>query len=137
MGVHVAGLGSGGAGLSWVAIPFNAADFTASAGIWTVAAVDVAAFRYALLGNTAFVQLAVDAGAQSAIAVDLFVALPAIIAPVRGARGFMLTNAGGSSEAGLYYMNAGIAILNLRRIAGNWPVSANFQVATEFFVEIA
>ena len=41
----------------WTAVPFNAADFTAAAGTWTVIAGDVITFRYTLVGKIMFVAL--------------------------------------------------------------------------------
>ena len=40
---------------SWIAVPYAASDFSASAGVWTVEAGDLVPFRYTLIGKTMIV----------------------------------------------------------------------------------
>lgn len=50
----------------WTSVAYNAANFTASAGTWTVGATDQLTFKYMLVGKTLFVTFAFDATSTSA-----------------------------------------------------------------------
>jgi len=61
----------------WSAVPFNAADFTASVGTWTVEAADIITFRYTLIGKTMIVSLYIQTTAISGAPTELRIKIPA------------------------------------------------------------
>jgi hypothetical protein len=67
----------------WTNVPFNAADYTGSGSMtWPVIAGNVALFRYAIAGKTAFVQMDITGAVLGGTASSaLRVALPAAITP--------------------------------------------------------
>jgi hypothetical protein len=59
----------------WIDVPYNAANFTASTGTWTVESGDLYVYSYCLIGKTCIVSLFVNATSVSASAA-LYVAIP-------------------------------------------------------------
>jgi hypothetical protein len=62
----------------WTNVPFNAADFTATTGAWTVSAGNVSTFKYALVGKTAIITVSIGLSTLSAATPTIFVKLPYI-----------------------------------------------------------
>ena len=60
----------------WIAVPYNASDFSASAGTWTVEAADLAPFRYTLIGKTMIVNVRLFPTTLSAAANQLRAKIP-------------------------------------------------------------
>jgi hypothetical protein len=92
---HFEGAGSVAMG-EWNAVAFNAANFTASAGTWTVASGDQIVFKYTLLGKTMTVNFRIDTSSVSATPAQLRIAIPG---------GF--TAASDAYNGGLIYQDAG------------------------------
>lgn len=63
--------------VTWVAVTFDAAMFTAASGNWTVAAGDVQDFSYAIIGKLMIVSLILNTTTVSATPASLSVTIPA------------------------------------------------------------
>ena len=61
----------------WIDVPFNAANFTATAGTWTVTAGNVLMNAYTLIGKTLYWVILIAASSVSATTPDLRITLPA------------------------------------------------------------
>ena len=81
----------------WFDVPYNAADFTADVGTWTVDAGDVLRFRYCFIGRTMVVQLTVQTSStSSATATQLRVKIPVNQLPNTHASAAAAVNYGGT-----------------------------------------
>jgi hypothetical protein len=101
---------------AWIDVPFNAGDFTASAGSWGVDAGDVGVFRYSLdsARRTAVVALTLVDTSVSATPSFLKVAIPAGLIPTGNGINFARVNEGSGAEfqgpmtasaAGFFFIN--------------------------------
>jgi len=60
----------------WIAVPFNATNFTTQAGTWTVAAGNVAVNRYTLIGKTVIWTCCITGSSVTGVTGGVYVALP-------------------------------------------------------------
>ena len=61
----------------WIDIPFNAANFSAAAGAWTVEAADQVFYKYMLVGRTLFLSFYIGTSTITAATTDVRILLPA------------------------------------------------------------
>ena len=119
----------------WQTVPYNAANFTADVGTWTVDAGDVVTQRFALVGQTMHYALYLAATSVSATPSELRIALPP--GYLVGSR---FVSASAYNETGLNVANyvigiAGDGFLRLQKFSGTaWAATAN---ATYVFLTIA
>jgi hypothetical protein len=112
----------------WIAVPFDAANFTASPGSWTVEAGDVAALAYMLVGKTLSLVFQLISTSVGGAPTELRIALPAALqaAYAFGAPAFSFQDS--AVGIGCTALNGGAAFVALRRdIFGSavWPASTN------------
>lgn len=111
----------------WTTIPYNAADYTASGGAWTVEAADLTVFRYCLIGKTAIVNFAVQATSLAVAGPDLLVRLPAALTAAADTTTVVrVFNSGGLGETGIAFVQNGQARFIVERVPySNWSVQTN------------
>jgi hypothetical protein len=117
---------------SWITVPYNAANFTASSGTWTVTAGNQGMFRYTILGGkTVVLNISIGGSTISgATPVRLKITLPAAIQSAVFFGGFMpmfyaITTSGPMGVSGLATMES-TYIDVLRDVAGTaWPLSTS------------
>jgi hypothetical protein len=91
----------------WIPIPYNAGNFTAATGAWTVEAADVEMLAYTLIGRTAIVAFNIFGSSVSAatqtlrIALPVTAAAPSAVTPFHGFDGAWLIGAAQPSGATL------------------------------------
>jgi len=111
----------------WVDVPFDAANFTASSGTWTVTAGNQQVFRYAILNaKTAALAIVITASSVSASTVRIKITLPAAIQG-HASSYYLPTffNATGVTGAGLT-THANTYLDCLRDVSGTpWPAGGN------------
>jgi hypothetical protein len=102
----------------WTDVPFSAANFTASAGTWTIGT--VITNRYTLIGKTLVYVLAVQICTISATPGTLTMALPpGLTTPTLVTSAMAYTN--GASGSGLVYCDGGGSVLHFARDLGFTP----------------
>jgi hypothetical protein len=91
----------------WVDVPYNAANYAASAGAWTVEAADAALNRYTLIGTTMHFAFSINTTTVTATPVWLRIALAKVAA--RSCSGACVVNNAGALGAapGMWQTNAG------------------------------
>ena len=90
-----------------IAVPFNAGDFTASAGNWTVASGDVLAFAYTLVNTILTIAYSLQTTTVTATPLQLKILYPNSY--TAGASAAAYTNTGGQyNDAGTWIWNGGI-----------------------------
>ena len=101
----------------WVDIPYNAANFTAETGTWTVQAGDVNFLRYMVFGNTCWVRISLQDTANSNSTQRLFVTLPSNLISIGHSPypGLVFTDGTGVHLLGWIEMGVGTNIVQLRR----------------------
>lgn len=103
----------------WIDVPFNAANFAATGGTWTVTAPSVGRYSYAIVGTTLLVQLYITGTTIGGSPSSLNVQLPAAIKAWQG--GSFATNIGGLTGV-LLQQGQGISMTLYRDILGTpWP----------------
>jgi hypothetical protein len=124
----------------WQAVPFNAANFTASGGAtWTVIAAAVAVQRFALTGQTMHYNIIVQNTTVGAVApANLLIALPTgytVAAPFISP---LLTNAsGGPQEIGYAAGGAGGTAISLVRLnSATWTLGAGTNAYVNITFEV-
>jgi hypothetical protein len=109
----------------WQGVTFNAADFSADVGTWTVAAGDVASNRYVRLGQTAFWSVRVaTTDVAGGPAGYLRIALPAgwTVAATTSVRAAFASDNGTEVQALVESIGNEVRITN--RTTGTWANSA-------------
>jgi hypothetical protein len=111
----------------WTTPAYNAANFTASAGTWTVDSGDVISYAYTLVGKTMTVVFDIDTTDVSATPANLLAAIPGGFIAARGTRTMIqVINAGGTAAVGVALVQAGgTSILFASTAAGGgWTTTA-------------
>jgi hypothetical protein len=102
----------------WTTVAYNAANFTADSGNWTVDDADetVSVVR---VDDTMIVSFRVLTSDVSATPADLMIAIPGGLTAVRAVNTTcIIVNAGGASEAGQVRVNAGETVIRISRLGG-------------------
>jgi hypothetical protein len=102
----------------WTTVAYNAANFTADSGSWTVDDADeiVSVVR---VDDTMIVSFRILTSDVSATPADLMIAIPGGLTAVRAVNTTcIIVNAGGNSECGQVRVNAGETVIRISRIAG-------------------
>ncbi len=102
----------------WATVAYNAANFTADSGNWTVDDADevVSVIR---IDDTMIVSFNIIASDISATPAELRIAIPGGLNAVRRAdTTCLIVNAGGVTEVGQVRVSAGEAVIKINRIAG-------------------
>ena len=125
----------------WVDLTFNAADFTATTGTWTVQAGDVQFLRYMLIGKLCIFRMAISSTVLSNITQELRFALPAALTPAVHDHGTIdyINPTGTSHFVGRVVVDAGIARLRFTRQnegTDSFQVATEFNIGTTFLFEI-
>ena len=122
----------------WTAIPFSAANFTASSGNWTVALAGQVTLAYIIIGKTITLTFYID-GVTSASTAETRIALPAGIVPTRTMQSSILGIDAGQTVGAVCYVTAGVSYLTCRKYTtslGSWQASGvngvRGQISFEF-----
>lgn len=103
----------------WTNVAFNAANFTASAGNWTVDAGDQITLRYTLIGKTMIVAFTIAGTDVSAAPTQLRIAIPGgLTAAQRMDATCTIVNAGAAAEQGQIFVAAAGTTINIERNGG-------------------
>jgi hypothetical protein len=120
---------SGPSSGAWVALAFNAGDYTGSGAMtWTVAVGDFILLAYAFLNRkTVIVSFEIATSTVGGVADQfLIIALPAAITPLRTMRGsFFYNDASGALTLGQWTAFATTPALYLYKLVGNWTLGAD------------
>lgn len=115
----------------WIPVPYNAGDFTAITGTWTVDAADVLLFAYMLLGKTLFVTFNLQTTSVSATPTSLYLKIPGNFLAKTQMWGLVsvLDNTG-TYEAGVAYVGVNNILnqISLQRQSygsTNWSTAVN------------
>jgi hypothetical protein len=106
---------------TWTSVPYNAANFTASAGTWVVAAGDVAAYQYALIGKILLLNFFLNTTTVTGSPATLRLALPAGLIAASGARSIIQVLDAGTQRYGMASAGAGLAYIELYSIPAGTP----------------
>lgn len=112
----------------WVAIPYNAGDFTGSGTIvWTVDVGDLLTFEYQEINDyTNLLAITVQGATIAGAGNQLTIALP--FTPISAMAGPLLLADAGLVEVGFYSITAGIAAIDFfRQGLPNWTATVNGQ----------
>jgi hypothetical protein len=90
----------------WVAVPFSAADFTASAGAWTVSAGNIQNNRYTQIGQTVIWSLSITGSSLTATPAELYIRMPSgfVMRPFTGGATGQLSD--GTERRGSMFSNS-------------------------------
>jgi hypothetical protein len=112
-----------------VSVPFNAADFAATLSMtWTVGALDVTEFSYAIQGNLMFLwlNLTTTTVGGTVTGANLTLKLPAgAVAAKSETFTALAAPGGGSLEGCAVAATAGSNLLTILRYASNWVLGAD------------
>jgi len=115
----------------WQAPAFNAADFTASAGNWTVAAGDVLYLKYTLIGKTMMVAFDIQTTTLSGTPTNLRIAIPGGFSVAAGVDVRMPGQAidnGGAAAIAMIRVVAGTSYISIFK---DYAATGTFAVATD------
>lgn len=107
----------------WTSVSFNAANFSASTGNWTLQSGDQVTFAYTLVGKTMTVVFEFDGTDTSAVALTLGVAIPGGFTAAKRTRSIIQTiDNGGAAQAGVAFVNAAGTVINFQSTVagGGW-----------------
>lgn len=126
----------------WTPVPFNAANYTASAGIWTVPSAAQVVYTWVRLNQTTILVSFVIGGTltTSASTASLFIALPAPIpAPIFSMNGSFNYSIGAALGTGYVEIQPAGKLRLLRDAAGTpFPASSGYgQVVGQVFYQCA
>jgi hypothetical protein len=99
----------------WIDVPYNAGNFSAWAGSWTVSSGSVITHHYTLIGKTLVVNFDLQGTSVDVATTALQLALPAGTTAAKRAEGFLWYQAGAVSALGYLFVEAGTAIFSLLR----------------------
>lgn len=120
---------------NWIDVPFNNANFTASAGTWTVIAANQITLAYTIINGTAFFVMTVDNTTTSVATVRLFVTLPATV-PIgsRTMNSPLTYYCSGGTGTGLLEIGPSRTVGLLRDILGTpWPAGPSLYTRAQWF----
>jgi hypothetical protein len=100
---------------TWIDVPYNAGNFSAWAGSWTVSSGSVITYHYTLIGKTLIVNFDLQNTSVDVATTALQLALPAGTTAAKRAEGFLWYQAGAVSALGYLFVEAGTAIFSLLR----------------------
>lgn len=106
-----------------VDVPFNAANYTASAGLWTVTAPNQQILTYSAVGNLVQVYFAIVGNSTiTAAPTFLYLTIPGLPAAIRQSVGTFHYWVGGNLGVGVVEITSGTRIQFYRDISGPpWP----------------
>lgn len=111
----------------WTTPAYNAANFTASAGTWTVDSGDVTTYAYTLVGKTMTVMFAISTTDVSAAPAQLLIAIPGGFTAAKATRNpINVIDAGAAAALGFAIVQAaGTNIILVSNAAGGgWTTTA-------------
>lgn len=126
----------------WQDVTYNGANFTASAGTWTVDVGDQILFRYMLIGKTMWIAYEFDTTSVSATPSQLRFAIPGGFTAAKDSfmTGYYNNNGAGWVNNGNAFTNAGVAYVGLQPATfgvSTWATSVNnTYVRGQFMLEI-
>lgn len=124
----------------WIAVPFNAADYVASAGTWTVIAGNVGTFAYKIEGNTMTVDLFLIAATvqTTAVAPVYTIKIPNGQVAKRSMDNMCRMTTGGAVVSGIMVVSAGGTTISISETSGtvNWAIAANNGLRGQISFEI-
>jgi hypothetical protein len=113
----------------WIDVPFNAANFIAATGTWTMPAGNVLAYGYSLIGRTMLFNLVVQPSTTSAATASLTVKIPAPYTAARTIWQPIALVAGSGWATGLATVPAGGSNINLFNTGlTGFPASAAINI---------
>jgi len=121
----------------WVNVPFNASDFTAASGSWTVAAGDVITFRYTLIGKTMIIALYLK-GNVSAATAELRIRIPGGYTTGPAQSRSVIQMYDGVWGAGLLYTTPGSVLIGSAKVnATGWTATPSIYLIGNTTLELA
>lgn len=129
-------------GAPWTNVAFDAANFTAESGNWTLQEADQVAFKYMIIDKTMFVTMQLESSTISATTAYLLVKVPASKTIAQNSRSVALQTSPDQStfSAGLIVAVAGQTSFRLYKTANQneWTAVTNTAFAAgTFFFEIS
>lgn len=123
---------------AWTAVAFNAGDFTASTGTWTVGAPDVVTCAYHKIGRRMTVSFDIEATDVSATPAALQMTIPGGFTAAKDMRAMIqATDAGGTPGVGMARVAPTATVITFYKDAagGNWSAGANTAVRGQLTFE--
>jgi hypothetical protein len=111
----------------WVSVAFNAANFTASAGNWTLVSGDQATFAYTLIGKTMTVSFVLNTTTVSATPASVRIAIPGGFTSAKVEAGMCRVNDNGTERIALVTTSAAGSLLTITLTAAG----VNFSSSTD------
>lgn len=125
------------AATTWQDVPFNAGDFTADAGTWTVTAPNVFGFSFKLIDkDTIVVAFTIAGSAISAAPTDIKVKIPGGRVASRRQDNMGLGHDAIYDGAVQFYVAAGGTVINIRKVVGTWNNGGTISAFGEFTFSI-
>jgi hypothetical protein len=120
----------------WIAVPFNASDFTAASGTWTVVAGDVITFRYMLIGKTMFIALYLKGNVSTATA-ELRIRIPGGYTTGPAQSRSVIQMYDGTWGAGLLYTTPGSVLIGSAKVnATGWTATPSIYLIGNTMLEL-
>lgn len=123
----------------WQRVPYNASNFQANTGTWTVASGAVNAYDSALLGKTLLLNFYLGASSVSGSPTELQLAVPGAVAAQFVLTPIIVGDSGAVWTTGHAVLNAGEAIIRLRldpQGTKNWTNGTTTFVAGQLIVPL-
>jgi hypothetical protein len=126
---------------AWTPVVYNAANFTAATGTWTVDAGDAVSVAYKKIGKTLIIGFRVDTTDVSATPTELYIAIPGGYLANRPAIALVqVSNAGGAFAAGVARVEVGDAVIRFQSTAAGaaWSTTSsdNTYVRGQIVIEV-
>jgi hypothetical protein len=123
----------------WTTVAYNAGDFTASPGTWTVDPGDLVVFSYTIIGKTMITSLVISAAATTGNPSELLVKIPGGFLPAQAQQltltGYMLFATSGTRTAAYALTTAGADKFRIAQLSGaalpNDDIYLWIQITTE------
>ena len=109
----------------WIQIPYDAANFTATSGAWTVSAANLVTYLYLKTGNSLIFIFNIQNSGVGTASLDLMMALPAGMVAAKQIAGTVRIRGNGVGAVGYTIMVAGENLVRARTVAHTpWAVSS-------------
>jgi len=119
----------------WMAVPYNAANFTADSGTWTVPSGNVT-YTYALIGKTLLLSLYINSSTLSVTPSFLYVAFPTGIIGQNAQNSTCPIVTGGTWTVGNATLGASATNIAVHRIPFQTFATGNVQVMVNLTIQI-
>jgi hypothetical protein len=113
----------------WQAVPYNAADFTADTGTWTVSAGAITYFRYTLIGKTITMSWYLNGTTTNASMTWLNIKIPGSFVAAGATMGGIVRFLEPAQSLGMCYVAAGSNLVSMHKVPlVGIPANSNLSV---------